>query len=92
VTSAAMIRMNTGMRISCGMKRAQAATAPPDSAITSTVASDRLTPLTRLVLTASSGHRPRIWTMLVFCFQMPLLAMVRNSSRLIIGDLAYFDA
>jgi hypothetical protein len=30
--------------------------------------------------------------MLVFCFQMPLWAMVWNSSRVIMADLAYFDA
>ncbi len=51
------------------------------------VASDSMMPLTALVVTASSGHRPRIWAIEVFCFQMPLPAMVRNSSRVIIGQL-----
>ena len=36
------------------------------------------------VVTGSSGHRPRTWTRLLFCFQMPLLAIWRNSSRAII--------
>jgi hypothetical protein len=40
------------------------------------VASDSMIPLTALVLTARSGHRPRIWTIEVFCFQMPLPAML----------------
>jgi hypothetical protein len=41
-------------------------------AMTMIVASDSMTPLTRLVVTASSGHRPRICIRLVFCCQTPL--------------------
>jgi hypothetical protein len=44
--------------------------------MTMMVASDSMMPLTALVVTASSGQRPRIWTIEVFCFQMPLRAMV----------------
>ena len=57
--------------------------------MTMIVASDSMTPLTTLVVTASSGHRPRIWTSEVFCFQTPLPAMVLNSSRVIICSLPF---
>jgi hypothetical protein len=55
---------------------AQAGDGDPEIAMTMMVASESMTPLTALVVTASNGQRPRIWTMLVFCFQMPLPAMV----------------
>jgi hypothetical protein len=44
--------------------------------MTMMVASDSMIPLTALVVTANSGHKPRIWTIEVFCFQIPLVAML----------------
>ena len=60
-------------------------------AMTIMVASDSMMPFTALVVTASNGQRPRIWTMEVFCFQMPLSAMVLISSRVIIGWLPFWQ-
>ncbi|KFB77078.1 MAG: hypothetical protein AW06_001837 [Candidatus Accumulibacter cognatus] len=89
VTSAATIRMKTGMRISCGIRLRSDATATLAMAMTMIVASDSITPLTRLVVTASSGQRPRICTRLVFWCQTPLAPIWRNSSRLIISLLLW---
>jgi hypothetical protein len=66
------------------MRLRRLAIATPDMAMTMIVASDSMMPLTALVVVASSGQRPRIWTIEVFCFQTPLPAMVLNSSRVII--------
>ena len=85
MTSVATMRMNTGMRISCGIRLRSAETAAPESAITRMVASDSMAPLTRLVVTASSGHRPRICTRLEFCFQTPLAAIWRSSAGVMVS-------
>jgi len=85
VTRAATIRMNTGMRISWGIQLRRLATATLARAITRMVARESITPFTKLVVTASRGHRPRIWTRLVFWRQTPFWAILRNSSWVIIG-------
>jgi hypothetical protein len=87
VTSAATIRMNTGMRISCGIRLRSDATATLAIAMTRIVASDSMTPFTALVVTASSGHSPSTWIRLEFWCQRPLARIRVNSSRLIIGFL-----
>ncbi len=68
VTSAAMMRTNTGMRISCGTKWRMPDTAPLAAAITSMVASPSDSALTTVLLIASSGHRPSSCTRPAFCF------------------------
>jgi hypothetical protein len=45
------------------------------SIMTRMVARPRLTALTKVVLTASSGHRPSNWARMEFCFHRPFQAM-----------------
>src|SRR5664279_771404 len=54
------------------MKLRRQATKKFEKAMTSSVAKESMTPLTIVVVMASSGHMPRIWTRLLFCFQTPL--------------------
>lgn len=59
VTSAAMMRIKTGTRISVGTNFLIGDIEPFDKAMTRAVAIPRLKPFTTEVVTASVGHSPR---------------------------------